>query len=522
MMALILRLNKLSILPVGFHVDEVKIGWNAYSLLKTGHDDWGHAFPVHYNTFGDFRPAGFIYAAVPSIAIFGLTEFAVRFPPAIFGSISVLVLFYLAKAITHKTNISLLSSFLMGISPWNIAMSRSSSEAVISLTLTMIGLTFFIVSIKNHKTYQLILSGIFLSFSYFFYHTFRLLTPPVIAVIWMVELWPKNIKKILNPHFMILILLSLLTLGFILNPNARGRFSQVSIFNDQGVQYELQKLPFEEGNNHVLTARIFHNKLVIYSIRYLTEYFRYFSSDYLVGSWGAKPLRYVTVNTGPLLYLEFIVVIFGLVALVKTKTSPLLFLFLVLAPAIAALTTEDTPNLSRSLFMNPLLCIIGGFGSTYLFKIMPGYKKIIIFLLFLNFVYFWHMYSVHNSGREVITMNRNSGVKELINQVFDFQKKYSAVYLTNIPDSLYPWYAFYSRTDPEKFNSAAKNRDQGAWKYQNVVFSEFKCPSNNLPLNSADLVLVDSEGCPDQDKLIPIGKITRTSDGIAYKIWGRK
>ena len=99
-LAFFLRTYKLSTLPPGFHVDEVKAGWNAYSLWLTGRDDWLHPFPLHYDTFGDQRPTGLFYAIIPSLKLFGLTQYAVRFTPALFGSLAVFAVFFLSFLIT--------------------------------------------------------------------------------------------------------------------------------------------------------------------------------------------------------------------------------------------------------------------------------------------------------------------------------------------------------------------------------------------------------------------------------------
>src|SRR5258708_37891603 len=87
--ALLLRVFKLSEYPIGFHIDEASLGYNGYSLLHTGKDEANHAFPLYIDTFGDNRPSGYFYLTIPSIAIFGLTEFATRFPGSLFVAISV-------------------------------------------------------------------------------------------------------------------------------------------------------------------------------------------------------------------------------------------------------------------------------------------------------------------------------------------------------------------------------------------------------------------------------------------------
>ena len=46
---------------------------------------------------GDYKPPLYIYAVVPSIWVFGLNEFAVRFPSAIAGTLLVIVTYFLIK-----------------------------------------------------------------------------------------------------------------------------------------------------------------------------------------------------------------------------------------------------------------------------------------------------------------------------------------------------------------------------------------------------------------------------------------
>src|SRR3989338_5328153 len=97
--ALFLRLYNLSNFPVGFHIDEASLGYNGYSLLQTGKDENGNTFPLYIDMFGDNRPSGYHYLAAISVGLFGLTEFATRLPGAIFGSISIFALFFLAQAL---------------------------------------------------------------------------------------------------------------------------------------------------------------------------------------------------------------------------------------------------------------------------------------------------------------------------------------------------------------------------------------------------------------------------------------
>src|SRR5438034_626247 len=100
-LAFALRFYKLGSVPIGFHRDEAFLGYNAYSILKTGRDMTGHLLPIHLQSFL-YSPAGYSYFAIPFIAIFGLNEFAVRFPSALFGSLTVLLTYFLVKAISEE------------------------------------------------------------------------------------------------------------------------------------------------------------------------------------------------------------------------------------------------------------------------------------------------------------------------------------------------------------------------------------------------------------------------------------
>src|SRR3989339_1340167 len=86
--------------PPGFTADEAVFGYNAYSLLKTGKDEFGASWPVALRAFGDWRPALYSYLAVPFVYIFGLTEMAVRMPSILLGSATIPVVMGIAWILT--------------------------------------------------------------------------------------------------------------------------------------------------------------------------------------------------------------------------------------------------------------------------------------------------------------------------------------------------------------------------------------------------------------------------------------
>src|SRR5579872_659138 len=114
--------------------DEVAWGYNAYSLGIDGRDEFGKFLPYTYlESFGDFKPPVYAYLTVLPVKIFGLNEFATRFPSAFFGSLTVLLTYFLVKRIfpksPHKQLYALVSSGVLAISPWHIMLSRAAFEA---------------------------------------------------------------------------------------------------------------------------------------------------------------------------------------------------------------------------------------------------------------------------------------------------------------------------------------------------------------------------------------------------------
>src|SRR5438128_771467 len=132
-----LRLWQLGSVPSSLDWDEVAHGYNAYSIAQTGKDEYGAFLPIVLRSYNDYKPALYTYITIPSIFLFGLTPFAVRLPSALFGILTVFVIYFLVYELFRKSEkketLALLSAFLFAISPWHIQFSRIAFEANIGL-----------------------------------------------------------------------------------------------------------------------------------------------------------------------------------------------------------------------------------------------------------------------------------------------------------------------------------------------------------------------------------------------------
>ena len=104
-LAFTIRFYQLNNPDHGFYLDEAAIGYNAYSILKTGKDEFGKSFPLLFRSFTDFKAPLYIYLTVLPIKILGLGIFSTRFISAFSGSIAVICIYFLLKLV-YPTSLS--------------------------------------------------------------------------------------------------------------------------------------------------------------------------------------------------------------------------------------------------------------------------------------------------------------------------------------------------------------------------------------------------------------------------------
>ncbi len=166
LIAAFLRFYQLTTIAPSLTWDEVAWGYNAYSLGIDGRDEFGKFLPYQYlESFGDFKPPMYAYLDLLPIKFLGLNEFAVRFPSALFGVLTILMTFFLVKRIFGDKHelVALLSALFLAISPWHIMLSRAAFEANVATFFIVFGVWAFLAGVQNHKWY-ILFSAIGLSF----------------------------------------------------------------------------------------------------------------------------------------------------------------------------------------------------------------------------------------------------------------------------------------------------------------------------------------------------------------------
>lgn len=150
--ASVLRFTKLNQYPPALFSDEVDLGYQAYSFLKTGADYFGNKFPISFRSFADFRSPVYLYSAVGTISIFGLNEWGVRLPAAVFGVLGILTFFLLILQVSKNFAFSLLSALVLTVLPWHIHYSRAGFEVTALFFFLCLGFWLFFPFLGGSET----------------------------------------------------------------------------------------------------------------------------------------------------------------------------------------------------------------------------------------------------------------------------------------------------------------------------------------------------------------------------------
>lgn len=409
--AFFLRVYQVDKLPPGLYDDEVSLGYNAYSLLTYGKDEYGESFPFWFKAFGEYKLPVYIYADIIPIAIFGKNEFAVRFPSVLFGTLTVLFLYLFLKdilSLESKTlknkfnNIPLISSFILAVMPWHIHFSRGAYESVVAVCLYMIGCWQFVVFYRKKKILYLALSLSFFILASYTYNYFRILTPLTLFPIFYFLINKKYIAK--KNTFLIavfVILLHIPLLFFTFSSQGYTRFLQTSTFTKQSLPPA--PTPYLSSASFLTpksSLQISAPDLVAYPFIFLKNYLSYFSLQELFVKAQDNVRFYSSSEFGFLFRWQLPFLIFGFLILLREKnkifkTTILGILFV--TPAVAAITIS--PNALRALLLVIPVSVVIAIGIQNIIQhkilwVKLALMGIVLFGVYETILYF-HMYISH-------------------------------------------------------------------------------------------------------------------------------
>lgn len=519
LIGLILRFYMLGANPPSLNWDEASTGYNAYSILKTGKDEYGTFLPLSIRSFDDYKPPLYTYLTVPSIAIFGLNDFAVRFPSAVLGTLTIIVLYFLVLELLSKTakelnlekqkkGIALVSAFLFAVSPWSLQFSRAAYEGNIGLFFILLGFLFMLKGLT--KYYFLVFSSLSFVLAIYSYHSFRLLIP--LFLLGSFALFYKEflIKKVATITSLIIfvILVSPVYYSLIFSNSGTGsRLSMVTVFgNTPELEKSIKRLEFDKSNDNIL-GTFFENRRVVYTLAVVKGYVDNYNPDYLF-LHGDGGRQHHAVDMGMLYLISLPFILFGFLVLAKKPSRRiwLLFYFMILAPLPSAISS-GSPHPVRAIAMAPVFDILAGVGITAIairvfsirYSVFSIKLKYILYSTFLilfsiNLLYYFHQYYVHTS-REYGDFWQY-GYKEALNYAKENEEKIDKIIFTYKYDQPYVYYLYYNKVDPAWYQNNWNftgdgvmprfERKIGKYEFRNVNFGVDRTLKNTLIIGTPD------------------------------------
>lgn len=451
------RIILLSNFPPSLNWDEVSLGYNAYSLIKTGHDEWGVAFPTIFRAFGDYKLPGYVYFSV-------LNPFNIRLTSAIFGTILVLATYLISK--------NKFAALLAAFSPWSWFLSRIALEANVATSIFSIGIALYLSNLSP------VITTIFLTLPVWVYNSYRVFVPLILVPLWLI-----NRKKI---SLITALIILIPMFGQMLLSSGQARFKWVSIL-DEGAIGRIIEL--RQNSKHAY-PNLIYNRYTYFTSKFILNYLNHFHPKYLFAA-GNTNYQFNIPNQGLIFLILAPFFYWGIYDIFKTKNR-LLIAWLLLAPVASSLT-KDSPHVLRSITLLPLPFIL---IANQLSKLKS--KQILLLILFI-FIGYWILYIGHwKNYRDNFSWSWQYGYPQLVDYISQHQSEYDQILITKRYGEPHIFFLYYQKYNPQQYinDPNLKRYFQTDWywvdsfaKYHFINDWEFLNKTKNLDPDQKHLLI---------------------------------
>ncbi len=504
LLASMLRLWNLGNVPISPDWDEAALGYNAYSIMTTGRDEFGKFLPIVLRSFNDYKPALYAYLIIPFIQILDLTVLAVRLPSAIFGILSVLATFFLVKELFPNVTIgessrrwvsdafALIAACMLAISPWHIQFSRIAFESNVGLALNIFSILFFLKGFR--KPLWLFFSVFCMSMSIYVYQSEKVFVP-ILATI-LVLIYRKQLLSLPRRHIVAVIIFGLILVSPMLvymttDKQAWARAQGVSIFSrvdNVEVDQVSKRIQRDMANNDYLGV-IIDNRRTIFVKDTIDGYLSHFDLNWLFIKGDPNITRHHAPNMSLLYLWSFPFLLIGIYTLFFgrkengiSKQSKLLVFGWLLSVPIPASITYDIPHAVRTLNFLPTWDIFIAIGllSTFIYlqiKLKPFIRYavygLIGLVMILNISYYLDQYFVQQNY--YYALDWQYGHRQVTEYVKPIQEKYRKIIVSDRGEmsQSYIFFLFYLKYDPAQYLAGGGTRPDKL-AFANFEFRPFR------------------------------------------------
>lgn len=483
LLGLWVRLYKLTSVPPSPSLDEVSIGYNAYSILKTGKDEYGALYPVLLRAYDDWRPALYVYTVIPFVATLGLSSLAVRLPAVIFAVGSIFLTYLLVIRLfdfrKDKGTLALIAAALVAVSPWHVYLSRLGHEVNLGNFMVLFAIFMFLKAIEKPRL--LPLAAIAFAVTLYTYQSEKIVIPLLLVVLaWIYRKKLLSQKKIVTVSVLLgsVIVLPLLKVSF--TPEALLRFRATSVFSNNPL-YELasQKRQSAHAKGDI-PGELFFSKAVTTAYIFSSQYVSHLSPGWLF--IGAAREAHKIPYTGLLYPWEALFFVMGLVWFWQhrrsTESGQFLFVWLLVSILPGAITTQ-APHAMRTFTTIPIWQIFIALGIAIMIEELNRKRKTQFALsLFIVVALFgslaWRNYFVTFRNEQSDSFQYALG--KAIEAVMQKQDSWDHIVFSNSGDlyQSYMFFLFYTAFDPSRYQELGGTVSGGYEQTHRIGKYEFR------------------------------------------------
>ncbi len=529
-LGLILRLYKINSMPP-LNADEAALGYNAYSLILTGKDEHGNSWPIHFQSFNDYKPGGYVYLLLPMVYFFGLNVISIRIVSAILGSLAPVLLAMFVNTWfgnmqkEKKVYFSLATALMLVISPWHIHFSRGAWEVNVATFFMLVGALFFSLAAKKPKFYLLAIVAFVCSL--YVYHTARVVAPLMgLGIMWIRR---AHIKRNLRMFALSLAVGMALVTPLVYSVFFAGgllRARGVGITADLGLINRINELRGQHTEIAGMAAKLLHNKPLQYGLEFVSNWGEHYKGEFLFVS-GDEIQRNKVPETGLLYLVEIVFILFAGATIAKnTKGWGFIFWWLIIAP-IAAAFTFQSPNALRAQNMTIPLAIFSGYGLSQIFVFSKRQKQtmkiglyvIIILSVLWSLTRYLLMYYKHLPKE--YPYSSQYGFSEMVDFLKQEEAKFQSVFITTRYDQPYIMLLYYKKYPPALFQEGHKLSEIDNFGFSTVEnFAKYSFQKIDFYAlahqNSNSLIIGTDEEIPEEANIVK--EIYFPNGNIAFQI----
>jgi len=355
MLGAVLRFSLLSSVPTELDFDEIDLYNSVHSIVTTGHDVDGSLKPFLYAK-ATRNPPIYGIAAYASSLVFGKTPFGLRFPAALFGLISILLIYAIARELTMREGIAQLAALTMAIAPIFVHFSRTAWEPSSELPFLLGGIYLLLLAVRQPKPPRLTWAALLLGLTAYTYMAgwfYALALGAPLVLIYALRhhaRWP----ALRTAAVWLIVALPALWM-FFFDDQAANRLAQISTFHDTPLLVALRT--------------------------FAANYFVHFRWSYLATTGDPQPgitWRYLN-GFGAFYWWIVPLAALGVFAVLRYVRDRALawwvLLWLLVYPLGGALTNEGAPNAPRTLAGAPVFCLLAAMGFALLLDWVRSLRK---------------------------------------------------------------------------------------------------------------------------------------------------